>query len=401
MHIGHALLAAIVLVGLAMPVALAADSQTQQAGVVEAEEEAEVAEEEAEPETFIPDLKWGDDENWVEFYGQINKGSLFYDDGVESLIFAPVDNANSSSRFGVRALATINDDLTIGGNFEYEWNPYSTNNVNQLNIGEFDWETSLLRKAEGYFTSEKMGKLWIGQGSMASDGTAEIDFSGTTVIGYSHVGDMAGGLLFRLDDATLSDVAVKDAFTNFDGLGRKLRVRYDTPTWEGFWLSSSVGTQIVPTPTDVTVWDIAARYEDEMDDFTIGAAVAFSIPGEDQSLIDGSFSVLHTPSGISLTMAGAIEDNPSNTDGRYIYGKLGYQTEYFDWGETAVSVDVYLGEDVAADGSDSHSIGAQFVQNIDYLQTELFLGARLYDYDEEVASFDEGFAVLSGARLRF
>jgi len=392
MRFNHKHLAVLAVAGLSAPASGAVAQQAPPAGVVEVD---------APPEQWIPDLKWGDDENWVEFYGQINKGVLFFDDGAETNVFFPVDNGNSSTRFGFRALTTLNDDLTVGGNFEFEWNPYSTNNVNQLNIDDFDWDTALLRKAEVYFTSETMGKLWLGQGSMASDGSAEVDLSGTTVIGYSAVQDMAGGPLFRLTDGTLSDVAVKDAFTNFDGLGRKFRVRYDTPSWEGLTLSSSLGTQIVPTVTDVAVWDIAARYSKEFGDFELASAVAFSIPGDDQSIIDGSFSVLHVPSGISLTAAAAVEDNPSDIDGRYIYGKLGYQTEYFDWGATAVSVDAYFGEDIAADGSDSHSIGAQFVQNIDYLQTELYLGARLYDYNEEVASFDDGFAVLSGARLRF
>ncbi|MDC9826475.1 hypothetical protein PRN20_22285 [Devosia sp. ZB163] len=390
--------ALLVLAGLPAPVAMAAD----QSATTATEQEAGVVEAEAPPEHLIPDLKIGDDKNWAEFYGQIDKGILFYDDGVEELTFFPVDNSNSSTRFGIRALGTISDDLTLGGNWEVEWNPYATGNVNQLNIDDFDWDTSLLRKAELYFTSETYGKFWFGQGSMASDGTAEVDYSGTTVIGYANVNDMAGGLLFRFDDGTLSDVAIDDAFSDFDGAGRKARVRYDTPSWEGFSLSGSVGTQIVPTITDIPVWDVAARYEKELGDFKVGGAAAVSVPGEDVVLLDGSISVLHTPSGISITLAGAVEENDaSDADARYVYGKVGYQTEYFDWGMTAVSVDAYIGEDVAAAGSESRSIGAQFVQNIDYLQTELYLGARLYEYDEDVASFDDGFAVLSGARLRF
>ena len=104
---------------------------------------------------------------------------------------------------------------SLGGNLEWEWSLYSTNNVNQLNRDDFDWEADLLRKAEIYLESEQYGKLWLGQGSMASDTTAEVDFSGTTVVGYSLVADMAGGPFFRLCDGALSSVHVKDAFTNF------------------------------------------------------------------------------------------------------------------------------------------------------------------------------------------
>jgi Gram-negative porin len=354
----------------------------------------------AADETAIPKLRIGDDERYLEFYGQINKGLLVFDDGGSTLGYFPVDNGNSSSRAGIRLYGATSEGWSLGGNLEWEWTPYSTNNVNQLNRDDFDWETDLLRKAEVYLTSENLGKLWLGQGSMASDSTAEVDLSGTSVVGYSLVADMAGGPFFRMDDGQLSSVHVKDAFTNFDGLGRKLRVRYDTPSFAGFSLATSVGTQVVPTETHVTVWDIAARYENTLDDFKVSGAIAYSEPGDDQQLFDGSISVLHEPTGISLTVAAAYSDEET-VDGRYGYVKLGYQADFFEVGKTAFSVDAYYGEDIAAGGSDNTSFGAQFVQNLDYLQTELYLGVRSYAYDESVAAFDDSVAVLTGARVKF
>jgi hypothetical protein len=351
-------------------------------------------------ETAIPKLRIGDDGNYIELYGQINKGLLIFDDGDSTLGYFPVDNANSSSRIGIRLLGTTSQGWSFGGNLEWEWNPYSTTNVNQLNRDDFDWETDLLRKAEVYLTSENLGKFWFGQGSMASDGTAEVDLSGTSVVGYSLVADMAGGPFFRMDDGLLSTVHVKDAFTNYDGLSRKFRARYDTPSFAGFSLAASVGTQIVPTETDVTVWDVAARYDNTFDEFRVSAAIAYSEPGEDQELYDGSISVLHDPTGISLTVAAAYSDKEA-VDGRYGYVKLGYQADFFEVGKTALSVDAYYGEDIVAVGTDSTSFGAQFVQNFDYLQTEVYLGVRSYSYDETVESFDDSFAVLTGARVKF
>ena len=354
----------------------------------------------AADETAIPKLRIGDDERYFEFYGQINKGLLVFDDGGSTLGYFPVDNGNSSSRVGIRLYGAISEGWSLGGNLEWEWNPYSTTNVNQLNRDDFDWETDLLRKAEAYLTSDTLGKLWLGQGSMASDSTAEVDLSGTSVVGYSLVSDMAGGPFFRMDDGLLSTLHVKDAFTNFDGLGRKLRVRYDTPSFAGFSLATSVGTQVVPTETNVTVWDIAARYENTFDDFKVAGAIAYSEPGDDQQLFDGSVSVLHEPTGISLTVAAAYSDEET-VDGRYGYVKLGYQADFFEVGKTAFAVDAYYGEDIAAGGSDSTSFGAQFVQNLDYLQTELYLGVRSYSYDETVTAFDDSVAVLTGARVKF
>jgi hypothetical protein len=352
------------------------------------------------PTTLIPELRSGTDENYVEIYGQINKGLLVFDDGGSTLGYFPVDNGNSSSRGGMRIYSSLGNGWSLGGNLEAEWNPYSTNNVNQLNHGDYDWDTTLLRKAEIYLDCKPVGRVWLGQGSMASDSTAEVDLSGTSVVGYSLVSDMAGGSFFRVADGALSSVHVKDAFTNFDGVGRKLRVRYDTPTFVGFSLATSVGTQVVPDDTGITVWDVAVRYETTVEDYKLAAVVAFSKPDDDESLVDGSISFLHEPTGLSLTLAAAYSDEEM-ADGRYGYAKLGYQTNIFQVGKTAFSVDAYFGEDIADEATDSRSLGAQVVQHLDYLQTELYLGARWYTYEEASTDFDDSFAVLAGARIKF
>ena len=88
-------------------------------------------------------------------------------------------------------------------------------------------------------------------------------------------------------------------------------------------------------------------------------------------------------------------------DGRYGYFKLGYQTNIFEAGKTAFSVDAYFGENIDAAGSTSQSFGAQLVQNLDYYQTELYLGLRQYAYEEPAVDIDKSYAVLAGARLKF
>ena len=358
------------------------------------------AQDAAKPKRLWPKLRIGDDQSYVEIYGQIDKGVLVFDDGGETLGYVPVDNNDASTRGGVRLYGDMGNGWSIGANGEVEWTPYSTNNVDQLNHGDFDWDSHLLRKAEIYFNSKAYGKVWLGQGSMASESTAEADLSGTSVVGYSQVSDMAGGPFFRKDDGALSSVHVKDAFSNFDGVGRKLRARYDTPSFQGFSIAASVGTQIVPTTTDVTVWDVAARYDNTLGDYSVSGAVAFSKPADDQSLYDGSISILHDPTGLSITLAAAYSDEQT-VNSRYGYVKLGYQTDIFDLGTTAFSIDGYFGKDVAAGGSDSTAFGAQLVQNLDYLRTELYLGARSYNYEEAAADFDDSLAVLAGARVKF
>ncbi|KAA0969781.1 porin [Aureimonas fodinaquatilis] len=369
-------------------------------GSLSAQELAKPADDSKRAEQLIPKLRVGDDTAYLEFYGQINKGILYSDDGGSSETYFPVDNGNSSSRIGLRVYSLLENNLSIGGNLEWEWNPYSTNYVDQLNKDDYDWDTNLLRKAEIYVEMPDLGKLWFGQGSMASDGTAEVDFSGTTVVGYSLVSDMAGGPFFRSTDGTLSTVQIKDAFSNFDGVGRKLRVRYDTPSFAGFSFATSVGQQVVPEESGTTVWDMAVRYDGTFDDFKVGGAIGFSRPGDSTSIYDASVSVLHQPTGLSVTLAAAYSDKKS-FDGQYGYAKLGYQTDIFEVGKTAFSIDAYFGSDIAGNNTDSDSYGIQVVQNIDYLQTEVYLGARSYSYEDEAADYEDSFAFLAGARVKF
>ena len=343
----------------------------------------------------------GDDDHYFQLYGQIDPGLLIDDNGQSTLGYGPVDNGNASTRLGLRAFNRFNNDFFVGANVEEEYDPYSTKFVNPLNRGDPDWQRYLLRKAEVYANSKQFGVLWLGQGSMASDATAEVDLSGTEVIGYSSVSDLAGGQLFAFANGKgLSDVKVGDVFSNFDGLSRKLRVRYDTPTVAGFTASASYGTEVVPEPTDVDVWDVALRYAGEFGGFELASAAAYSWTG-DGNRYDGSASILHVPSGLSVTVAGGVNDKSVGDTGAYVYGKLGYQRQFFDAGVTAFSIDFYDGNDIKTAGSESFSWGAFVVQNFDYYQTQVYLGFRSYEYQDDVAKYDRNIAALTGARVKF
>jgi hypothetical protein len=86
---------------------------------------------------------------------------------------------------------------------------------------------------------------------------------------------------------------------------------------------------------------------------------------------------------------------------RYIYGKLGYQADFFEVGKTAMSIDAYYGKDIDGADTDSTSFGVQLVQNLDYYQTELYAGARSYDFNDPADEVDKSYAFLAGARMKF
>ena len=63
---------------------------------------------------------------------------------------------------------------------EAEYQPLPSNTVSQFDdLPDWDFPATNIRKAEVAFANEHFGKLWLGQGSMASDGSAEVDNSGT------------------------------------------------------------------------------------------------------------------------------------------------------------------------------------------------------------------------------
>jgi hypothetical protein len=131
----------------------------------------------------------------VWLYGQLNKGVLVYDDGDETNAYAPVDNNNSSTRAGIWLRTMPAEDFTFSINAEGEWKPYSTGDISRVD-DDVEWDVANLRKLEAIAAFDGYGTLWAGQGSMASDASAEQDLSGTGLVAYSSVGDSAGGQRF-------------------------------------------------------------------------------------------------------------------------------------------------------------------------------------------------------------
>ena len=215
---------------------------------------------------------------------------------------------------------------------------------------------------EFYVEHKSFGKLSLGQGDTVSNSTAEVDLSGTDVVNYSSIADMAGGFSFRDDDDNIildsggSDTFIGDAFSNYDGLSRRDRIRYDTPTFAGFFASGSY--------MNGQTWDVALRSAHEWENFgKLAAAVAY-VPGDNQrdpyKQFDGSISFLHN-SGINLTLSHGMRnfDTGGRDTAHNYYGKLGYK-----FGKWALSADYTYSENVDQDDDEASSIGTAAVWDI-------------------------------------
>src|SRR5262245_2734332 len=99
----------------------------------------------------------------VQIYGQVNRGILFWKDGIDSKA-SFVDNNTSSTRLGLIGEGTIRPGLTVGSRFEMEfvW-PSSSEIFDPKNITHDDALTGYaVRQAYGFISDERLGTLPFG-----------------------------------------------------------------------------------------------------------------------------------------------------------------------------------------------------------------------------------------------
>ena len=334
----------------------------------------------------------------LSFSGQVNRGVLFTDDGEETSTFF-VDNDNSSTRFRITADGDINENWSAGVNIEVQLESNSTANVSQDNPNPSSSDFLSERKMEAYIEGRNFGRLTFGQGDTASNGASEADLSGTGVVGYSGVADAASGIQF-VDSGILSGDTVGDAFTNLDGLSRRDRVRYDSPSLGGLTLSTSVGAA---DEGDETFYDVAARYAGDFGGYKLDSAVAFSVNEADDETVNGSISVLSQDTGLSLTLAGGSKEfDAGGDDVTFGYVKAGYQTDSLtSLGNTAFAVDYAQNENAFGGDDESTSYGFLAVQTVDAIGSEFYAGVRNYELDVSGVDYDDVTAVLAGVRIKF
>lgn len=333
----------------------------------------------------------------VTLYGQVDRAALYADDGKNSETYF-VDNKNSSTRMGIDAKAQVSEDFSVGSKIEYEIATNFSSDVNPTNNFNATASNFNKRQLDVYLQSKAAGKLSLGHGSIVSDGTADIDLSGTTVVAGSSVSDLAGGMLFVDGPSnTRSKLAVKKTFDNMDG-GRQDRVRYDTPSFAGFSLGGSAAQG--------DAYDTALRYNQKFGTLTVAAAAAYAVPGDinekADDVYDGSFSILHD-SGLNFSAGTGITSwkDAKREDASFIYGKLGYRASIFNLGKTSFSVDYGVYNDWAANNDEATSYGLAVVQDLKDYGTELYLGYRLYALDSTGKDYNDISGVMAGARVKF
>ena len=317
--------------------------------------------------------------------GQVNRLIMNVDNGEEDGI-VNADNSVSGTRVRVKGNGDVGNDLTAGLHYEYQLQSNPSDSVTADDIdsdgtgGDVGGGDNFSNRYANVWVKGNFGKLTLGQGEGASDGSTEADMSGTTVIQYaSGSNDLLGSMEYGD-----SGVTVGDARSAFDGLGRNDNIRYDAAINDfSFATSYGNGDKV----------ELAARFKQE--NLEIRTAIWDTSDSTDDSIRGYAISgAIMLQSGLNFTASysGNDDDEGDSDEPTNIYGKVGYKS-----GNNSFAVDWSETQDLGAGDGSAASIAwvNQVMQGI-----EVFASYRVESLDD-VDGEDDISALIGGARIKF
>ena len=316
----------------------------------------------------------------VELSGQVNRLIMLVDNGVEDGV-VNADNSVSGTRWRLKSSGDVGNGVTAGLYYE---NGLQSNASSSVSVGSLDsdgeggdvgsGDNFSVRQANVWFKGD-FGKITLGQGDGAANGSAEADKSGTDVIQY--IGSSAD-LLGSMEYGT-SGVKVKDARSIFDGLSRNDNIRYDGGNGPfGFAVSLGNGDKT----------ELGVKYKTE----SLEIRAALWDAADSGANVAGSAISASWDSGSGLNLTGAFSGDDSGNDPANIYLKAGYKM-----GNSAYGIDFSETTDKAA--GDASSISVAWVNNV-MKGVQAYVSYRIESLDN-VAGEDDVTALVAGARVKF
>ena len=293
--------------------------------------------------------------------GQVDKAIVAADNGEDSDV-GFVDNVGSNTRFRFLGSQALDNGMEVGFNYEIGLtnNPSTNFDINTSNTSSTFVD---VRKTEVYF-SGGLGKVSLGKGDGAANGTSEVDLSGTQYLGGGSAHYYASGISFLDEDGNVLGTIGGAAYNNFDALSRNNRVRYDTPSFGGVVLSASLDNRKAMETAarystefgDGGAFEVAVDYIDIKDlNAVINQAGQRTLSGRFEEY-GGSASVL-LPGGLNFTgMYKNRRSDEGGPDGETYFGGIGYTLDkhhaQVGWGRS---------NDLANEGSEGNSYQVAYV----------------------------------------
>ena len=296
----------------------------------------------------------------VDLYGQVNKGLMFLDDGVQQA-WRVGDNDMSGSRVGFRGQQRLSATVTASVLLEVELQDADTTNLVTLTPPDAasPAAASLVERHARVGLNGPWGNLFIGRTTGATDGLTEMDLSDVDNL-TSDVEKLGDALTFRHANtgAAIGGETVGANWSNIDGFNllgesndRRNLVRYETPTWQGWQASAAVANG-----GDA---DLALRYTYKNDHWQWRSGVGYinlnntTIPGADNTTAWNAAVALRHASGWNGSASlGAIDRDNGGLEGGFYYLKAGYAGQAW-----AVAADYGQAQDISTLGNELTSLG--------------------------------------------
>lgn len=309
----------------------------------------------------------------LQVFGQVGRGILFYDgqsngndDSSTELI------SDDGSNFGFKGTATIKPGWTAGYQIK-------------LDISGEQGSAPAVEQNNVWIESEQLGRVTLGQASVATDGIAHIVLANT----FSDSGAFQNDLYGEFGGS----------YGDFDG-GRGDIIRYDSKSIAGFILSASWSDNLEDEgAADDTseFWDVTLRYSAEYKAFRVAAGIGYSeedIGANDKKTLQGSTSIMHIPSGLFASFSAGEQDDGTVDDDTYWYVNAGVEKKWLPYGKTTFYGEIGEYED----DIDDAMFGFGFTQSFDAAALDLYAQYRNVEEDNGDSSLE---TVVLGAVIKF
>jgi len=323
--------------------------------------------------------------------GQIVRSLIYADDGQHSQLFN-VDGRTVGTRLRYIASGQLTESVKVGGMLEHDvgqsndgytfdygitgdsatYNTASTSGATG-NDRSSDATAFGIRHAFVSFEHKSLGKLSLGQTNTASNGTMETSLmhSGNTTLAGA---TMLSKIRFTTGSAgAFSAVGAGSSTDTLDGLSRDDVIRYDTPTFAGFSLATSM--------QDEGTYDAAVRWGGKIAGLSAKASAHFA-----NTEAGGSGTV--GAAGRQWGIAGSV----GHSSGFALRGNYGhkrvansgrkpkvwmvggeYNAKLSSLGDTAFYVEYYNAEDIQTAGHEMTSLYVGIVQKMESIGSEMSL----------------------------
>jgi len=335
--------------------------------------------------------------------GRVTRALWHGDDGTNDKLF--ITSGDDESRIRWVASGTLSDTVTAGATLEMSFplsQSKSTATLNDgadANVGGSDGtDTAFAIRHEYLWVNHKtMGKLTLGQASVATDGVGNASPTGTV---YSRSGKTFGdGLTFINSTAAAKAVSTNTVGGVFSDLNttRTDLIRYDSPTFAGFKAAISRDSS--------SKVQTALRYSGKFNDVAVTVGLGYltgatttnyTILGGATATHDSGWNISYQTGKTAFTgnVGGGAAlghgrpmdtNNLGGRDDAYFHGgQIGYKMpKLVSVGSTAFAVSIYDGQNIKENDGSADSWGIRMQQNFDALGARVSLGYSVYSYDAE------------------